>query len=176
MAVYTTFFVSFPGIHHIPVGQHGTSFIRDVEEITMAFLTLLVLERGISIFPSLYVIIFVLEEVDNDVFHTVKGLGVKKVDGTLGGGKVTIHAIRHKALGVVGMGRGLPGVVSELDLMADGAKLRGGRADHGVVGDAEKWESYEETTNDQQERFEHLFSGESIKKPCRGIHRASRRC
>ena len=149
MAVHTTFFVSVPGIHHIPMGQHGTSFVGDIEEIAVAFLTLLVLERSVCIFPRFHVVILILEEVEHDIFHTVKGLGVKKIDGTLGGGKVTIHAIRHKALGVVGMGRGLPGVVRELDLMADGAKLRGGCADHGVVGDAEKWKSDEKATNDQ---------------------------
>ena len=46
---------------------------------------------------------------------------------------MAIHAVGHKALGVIHMGGGFPGVVGGLDFMAGGAKFRRRSANHGVI-------------------------------------------
>ncbi len=70
----------------------------------MALLALLVFERGISRPSVFFMIVRVLGKMDDDVFHAMHGLGVEKVEGIVGGGKMTIHTVSHKALGIVHMG------------------------------------------------------------------------
>ena len=114
MTIHTPFFVSGTGIDHVPVGQHGASLIRDVEKATMTFLALFVFERCIGIFSGLPMIVFILGEMENNVFKAMKCLCIKEVDCTLGGRKVAVHTIRHESLGVIGTGRRFPGVESKL--------------------------------------------------------------
>ena len=38
MAVHATFFISGSWIQHIPVRQHGTALIRDMEKVAIVFL------------------------------------------------------------------------------------------------------------------------------------------
>ena len=103
MAIHTSFLVTRPWIDDRFMGQHGATLFRDIKNITMAFLTLFVLKTGIGLLPILFVIIFIHDKMTNQVLKTMKGLGVKEFIGILRGGKVAIHAICHKTLGVIGM-------------------------------------------------------------------------
>jgi hypothetical protein len=104
MTINTLLFVSSPGIDHVTVSQHGTAFIRDVEKIAMAFLALVVGKRGVRFLPLFVVIILFLEEVDENIFGTMKSLGIEELKGIMRGGKMAVHAVGHKALLVVHMG------------------------------------------------------------------------
>ena len=79
MTINALLFVSRPGIDHVTVSQHGAAFIRDVQEIAMTFLALVVREGGVSFLPLLLVIILLLKEVDEKVLDAVKGLGVEEL-------------------------------------------------------------------------------------------------
>jgi CheY-like chemotaxis protein len=94
-------------------------------------------------------IVGVLAKMNDNVFDAVHGLGVEKVKGVVGGGKMTIHTVSHKALSIVHMGWNLPGMVGKPDLMAPRTKLGCRCADHGVVGEAEKGEGYDQTDADE---------------------------
>jgi hypothetical protein len=106
------------------------------------------------------VVIF-FDEMDQDVFDAVSGLGIEKIKGVMGGWEVTVHTVRHKPLGIVHVGGGLPCVVGETDLVAGGAKLRGGGADHGVIGDAEDREGQDKADADIDDRLEESFQERS---------------
>ncbi len=124
MAIHAPFFIPGSGIYYRSVGEHGPTFIRDIQEITMAFLALFILERGIGSQPVFIVVVFVLCEMNNDIFNAMGGLGVEKIEGVLWGWQMAIHTIRNKALRIIYMGGCFPGVVSKLDFMAPGAELR----------------------------------------------------
>jgi hypothetical protein len=104
MAVHTSLLITGPGINNRPVGQHGAAFIRDIQEVAMTFLALLVLKGGISRLSVSLMIVLVLGKMNDNVFHAMHGLGVEEVEGIVGGGKMTIHTVGHKALGIVHMG------------------------------------------------------------------------
>ena len=104
MAVHTLFLVTGPRINNRPVGQHGPAFIRDIQEVSVTFLALLILKGGISNLSVSLMIVGVLGKMNDNVFNAMHGLGVEKVEGIVGGGKMTIHTVGHKALGIVHMG------------------------------------------------------------------------
>ena len=135
MTIYAFLLVTWPSVDHVTVSKHSATFVWNVEEIAMAFLTLVILERGIGLLPLFFVVILALEKMDEDVLGTVKSLGIEKVNGVVGSGQMAIHAVGHKALFVVHMSGCLPGVVGKLNLVAGGTKLGRGCADHGVVGE-----------------------------------------
>jgi len=103
----------------------------------MALQALLVFKRSIGGFAVFGSIVFTLNEMNNDIFNTMKSFLVEKINGVVGGRQVAIHAIGHKALGVVHMGGGLPSVVGGLNLMATCTKLGRRGSHHRVVADAE---------------------------------------
>ena len=103
VAVHTLFGIAWPGIDHRPMGQHGPPFLRDVKQIPVALLALLVLEGSIGLLAVFFMIVCVLREMNGNVLHAIPGLGVEKVHGIVRSGQVTIHAVGHKALGVVHM-------------------------------------------------------------------------
>ena len=86
MAIHAFLLVTGSGIDHVTVSQHGTTFVRDVEKIPMAFLALVVLERGVGSLALFLVIILFLEEMDHNVLGTVPGLGIEEVEGVVWGG------------------------------------------------------------------------------------------
>jgi hypothetical protein len=104
VTVHTPFLVAGSGIDHVTVSQHSAALVRDVEKITVAFLTLLVFERGVSFLPLLLVIILLLKKVDENVLGAVKGLGVEELNGILGSWQMTVHAVGHETLLVVHVG------------------------------------------------------------------------
>ena len=81
----------------------------------------------------------------------------------MGRREMAVHTIRHKTLGVVHMGGGLPCVVSKLDLMASGTKLRGGSANHGVIGDAEKGKGDDDAYDYKYNPFEEPFHDKTFR-------------
>ena len=85
VAIHASFLIAGSGVDDRPVGEHGPPFVRDIQEIAMAFLALLIFERGVSREPGFLVIVFVLGEMNDDVFDAVRGLGVEKVERIMGG-------------------------------------------------------------------------------------------
>jgi hypothetical protein len=86
MAIHAFLLVTGSGIDHVTVSQHGTTFVRDVEKIPMAFLALVVLERGVGSLALFFVVILTLEKMDEDVLGTVKGFGIEEVESVVRGG------------------------------------------------------------------------------------------
>lgn len=86
------------------MGQHGPPFLRDVQKIAMALLALLVFERGTGLLTIVLMVVCVLREMNGNVLHAMPGLGVEEVDGIVRGRQVAVHAVGHKALGIVHMG------------------------------------------------------------------------
>jgi hypothetical protein len=87
------------------VGQHGPPFVRDIKNISVAFLALIVFEGGIGLLAVLFVIIFIQnEDVYKQIFDAVPRFGVKEVKCVMGGGKMTVHTVGYESLGVIGMG------------------------------------------------------------------------
>ena len=104
VTVNTLFLITRSCIDHRTMGEHGAPLIRDEKDVPVTFLALVVAERGVGSLPVFLVVIFVLEKVDKDVFGSVEGLGVKKIKGVVGGGKMAVHAVGHKSLGIIYMG------------------------------------------------------------------------
>ena len=123
----------------------------------MTLLALFVVKTGIGLLPGLFVVVFSPHEVDDDILDAVRRLGVEKVEGIMGSGKVAVHAVRHKTLGVIDMGGRFPGVISELDFVAGGTELRGGGADHGKVGHAEEWKGNDNADGDENNPLDVSF-------------------
>jgi len=96
------FFITGPGIEYRPVGQHGPPFVRDVEDISMAFLALIVFERRISLLAILFMIVFIQnKDVYEQIFDAVPCFGVKEIKGVMGGREMTVHTVCHKSLGII---------------------------------------------------------------------------
>jgi len=147
MAVHALFLISRPWVEHRPMGQHCTPLIRDIKNITVTFLTLTVLHGSVRPFTvDTPVIGFSpLLEMDDNILEPVQRLGIEKIKGILGRGQVAVHAVRHKSLPVIDMGRGLPGIVCRLDFVTGSAELRCRRADHGVIHEAEERKTHNNT-------------------------------
>ena len=137
MTIYAFLLITRPGIDHVTVSKHSTTFVWNEKEITMAFLALVIPKRGIGLLPLFFVVIFALEKMDEDVLGTVKGLGIEKVKGVVRCRQMAIHAVGHKSLFIVHMSGCLPGVVGKLNLVAGGTELGRGCAYHGVIGETE---------------------------------------
>jgi hypothetical protein len=65
----------------------------------------------------------ILRKMDDNILNAVGGFGIKEIKGVMRGRQMTVHAIGHKALGIIYMGRSFPGVVGKPNFMAGGAKL-----------------------------------------------------
>ena len=104
----------------------------------MAFLALIILERGIGLLSVFFVIVRFLEKMNNNILDAVCRLGIEKVKGIIRGRKMAVHTVRHKTLGIIHMGRCLPSIICELNLVTGCTKLRRGGADHGVISDTEQ--------------------------------------
>jgi len=103
MAIYAPFLVTGPGIDNRPMGQHGSSFVRDVQKVAVALLALLIFKGGISSLAVTIMVVGLLGKMNDNVFNAVGGLGVEEVECIVRGRQVTIHAVGHKALGIVDM-------------------------------------------------------------------------
>jgi len=163
VAVHALFFVAFSRIKHSPVCQHGASFIGDVKNIAVAFLALVVGERGIGFFflQRMVVTVRALCQMNVDVIDAVSGFGIKKVEGVVRGREVAIHAIGHEAVGVVDVGAGFPGIVGVLDLMAGCAELRRRSPDHCIIPDTEEGKGKEDADTNKDGCNQVLFHGTS---------------
>ena len=135
------------------MGQHGSPLVRDVENIAVTLLTLFIFKRGIGGLARLFMVVFIHGEMDDDVFDAVGGLCIEKIEGIMGGGQMTVHAIRHKTLGIVHMGRCLPGIIGKLDLVAGGTEFGRGCAHHGVIGNTEYGKGNDEAQGKEENRF-----------------------
>ena len=66
VAVRTLFFIALSCIEDFSMGQHGSSLVWNIEDISVALQTLIVLERGISLLTILLVVIFILDKGRGD--------------------------------------------------------------------------------------------------------------
>jgi len=125
--------------------QHGTTFVRYIKNVAMAFLALFIFERGVGLFLLQGMIIkaHVLCKMDVNIFEAVHGFGVEKIDSVMRGREVTVHTVRYKALGIVDMSGCFPGVVCIFDFVTGCTKLRRRCPDHGVITKTEKGKSDE---------------------------------
>jgi hypothetical protein len=122
MAVYTFFFISFSWIQNCPVGQHGPPFIRDIQKISVAFPALRIFKCFIGVFTAFFPVIGPIGKMNKYIFDAVDRLCIEEIYCILGGRQMAVHAIGDKSLGIVYMGRCLPGVYGRLNLMAGGAE------------------------------------------------------
>ena len=137
MTIYAFLLITRPGIDHVTVSKHSTTFVWNVKKITMALLALVISKGGIGLLPLFFMVILALEKMDEDVLGTVKSFGIEKVKSVVGSRQMAIHAVGDKSLFIVHMRGGLPGVVGKLNLVAGGTKLGRGCAYHGVIGETE---------------------------------------
>jgi hypothetical protein len=87
------------------MGQHGPSFVWNMEDISMAFLALVILKGGIGLLTIFFVVIFIQnKDMHEQIFDAVRRFGVEEVNGVVGGGEMTIHTVCHKPLGVIDVG------------------------------------------------------------------------
>ena len=72
----------------------------------MAFQALLIFKRSIGLLSIFFVIIFAfgLGKMNDHIFKTMQGLGIKKIKGILGGGKMAIHTVGDKPLRIIDVG------------------------------------------------------------------------
>jgi hypothetical protein len=159
MTIYAFLLVAGPSIDHVTVRKHGTTFVWNIEEVTMAFLALVIFERGIGPLPLFFVVILALKKVDKNVFSAMPGFGIEEIKGVMRSRQMAIHAVGHKSLFIVNMSRGLPSVVGKLNLVAAGTELGRGCAHHGVVGETEQWKGDNYTNGDENGGFDELFHG-----------------
>jgi hypothetical protein len=159
MTIYALLLITRPGIDHVAVGKHSTTFVWNVKEIAMAFLTLVIFERGIGFLPLFLMVILALEKMDEHVLGTVPGFGIEKVKGVVRSRQMAIHTVRNESLCIVHMSGGLPGVVGKLNLVAGGTELGRGCAHHGVVGETEQWKGDNYTNDDENGGLDELFHG-----------------
>jgi hypothetical protein len=86
------------------MGQHRSTFVRDIEKVAVAFLTLFVFKGCIRLIAILLMVVSVLGKMNDNVFNAMESLGVEEVKRIVGGRQVTIHAVGYKTLGIVDMG------------------------------------------------------------------------
>ena len=86
MAIQTSFLVPRPCVQDSATRQHGASFVWDVVDIAVTFLTLGVFNLLIRLLPILFRVVFILRKVDDDIFNAVERFCVEKVEGVGGGG------------------------------------------------------------------------------------------
>jgi hypothetical protein len=159
VAVHTLLLVAGPGIDHRLMSQHGSALVWNVEKVAVALLALFILKGSIGLVAVLVVIVRVLNEMNDNIFGAVEGLRIEEVKGIVWGRKVTIHAVGYKTLSIVYVGRGLPRIVRILNLVTPRTKLGRRCTNHGVVGEAEKRESYKQTYGDKDGRFDEFLHG-----------------
>ena len=85
MAIHTSLLIPGSGIDYRPVGEHCAPFVRDIQNIAMAFLALLIFKRCIGREPVFLTVIFILGKMNNNILNAVRGLGVEKIEGVVGG-------------------------------------------------------------------------------------------
>lgn len=151
MAIDAFLFIAGSCIKHRSVGEHRASLIGNIQYVSMAFLTLVVVKRRIRFLPLALMIILgrVLGEMNEDVLYSMECFGIKKFEGIVRCWQVTVHTVGDEALRIVHVSGRLPGIIGKLDLMAGGAKLRRRCSNHGVVADAEQREGDDDPHQNQ---------------------------
>jgi hypothetical protein len=162
VAIHATLFIAWPGINDRSVGEHGTSLVWDIKDVSMAFLALFIFKRGIGSLAVLFMIIGFLGKMNDDIPDAMHGLGIEEVVGIMGGRQMAVHAVGHESLGVIHMGGGCPCVVGKPDFMAPCAELGCRGAYHGVIGYAENGKGDDNSKGDKNCRLDKLSPGRSF--------------
>jgi len=69
VTIYASFFITFPGEKDCSMGQHGAALIRNMEDIAVTFLALIVFERSIGLLAVLLMVIFFLSEMLHHILY-----------------------------------------------------------------------------------------------------------
>jgi hypothetical protein len=130
-----------------------------MKDVAMAFPALLIFKRSVSLLllQGMIISAHVLCKMNVNIFDTVYRFGVKKIECIVRGGKVTVHAVRYKALGIVDVCGCFPGVVCISDFVAGCAKLGCRSPDHGVITETEKGKCDEYTEAHKDGSDNNLF-------------------
>jgi hypothetical protein len=146
------------------MSKHGAAFVRDVKDVAMAFLALFIREGCVGLSPLHLVIIFthVLSEMNDDIFYSVYRLRVEEIECVMGSWEVTVHTVCDKTLGIIDVGGCFPGVEGKLNFMAGSAKLRSGRTNHCVIGNAKQRKSDHDANNQKDAPYEIFFHGRTL--------------
>jgi hypothetical protein len=86
------------------MGQHRPTFVRNIEKVAVAFLTLFVFKGCIRLIAILLMVVSLLGKMNDNVFNAMESFGVEKVKRVVWSRQVTVHAVGYKTLGVVDMG------------------------------------------------------------------------
>jgi hypothetical protein len=170
VAIHATLFITGSCIQYGSVGKHGPAFVWNIKDVSVAFLALLILKGGVGLFAIFFVIIFILDKMNDNVPDTVGGLFIKEINGIIWGRQVAVHAVCHKTLGIVYMCRGFPGIVCELDFVTPCAELGRGGAHHCVIRDAEKGKCNRNAKRDKDDRPNNLPQTQIIWERFRCFH------
>ena len=86
VAVHASLFITRSCKNHRPVRQHGSSFVGHVENVTMTFLTLIVLKRKIGLLALQLMVVpsHIFCEMNKDIFYSMSGFCIKKFKGVMG--------------------------------------------------------------------------------------------
>jgi len=156
VAVHALFFIAGFRVQHRSMGQHRPTAVGHVKQISMAFQALAVSNTLVGMFAAGCPIVAFApcKNMHHYIFHAMQSFGVKEIEGFMGRRQMAVHTVGHETLGVVDMGRSLPGIKSGLDFMAGSAEMRRRCADHGVIGEAEKRKSDEDAHQDPEYRLD----------------------
>jgi hypothetical protein len=157
MTVDALLLIARSRVDHSAVSKHCASLVGYVKNVPVAFLALLILKRGISSLSVLFVIVFILEKVNQDILGAMECLGVEKIEGVVWGRKMTVHTVGYESLRIVYMGRGFPCVVGKMNLMTGGAESGRRSANHSVVREAEERKGQEDTESNENSGLEESF-------------------
>ena len=93
MAIYAVLLITGSGIDNRFMCHQGTTIIRDIDDIAMAFLALFVFKRSIRCLAIFIVIVLILYKVNDNILDTVSGFGKKEINGMLSA-RVVIYVLR----------------------------------------------------------------------------------
>lgn len=87
MAIDTLFLIPCSGIQNGSMRKHRPAFVGDVKNIAMAFLALVIRERGICLSSLQFMVVFthVLGKMNEDILHAVCSFSIEKIECVMGG-------------------------------------------------------------------------------------------
>ena len=98
VTIYASFFITFSWKKDCSMSQHGAALIRDIEDIAVAFLALVVSKRSIGLLSVLLIVIFFLSKMLHHILYPVSCLGIEEIKGIVRRRQMTVHTISHEPL------------------------------------------------------------------------------
>ena len=98
VTIYAPFLITFSGEKDCSMSQHGTALIRDIKDIAVAFLALVVSKRSIGLLSVLLIVIFFLSKMLHHILYPMSRLGIEEFKGIVRRRQMTVHTISHEPL------------------------------------------------------------------------------